>query len=144
MDIACQDFFTVFHSLPLRKNIRENSSPVDEPFRVLNSALLAQVAAVSRALAAGTRSFRKSPALEVKNRFCFCGRRLRQPRRKGEARRIRAGILPAFRGPEASGLNYQVRRSASIASMSKSICFAKASSSHHSSGGFGIEVSPEP
>ncbi len=100
--------------------------------------------AVSRALAVGTRSFRKSPAVEVKNRFCFCGRRLRQPRPKGEARRIRAGILPAFRGPEASGLNYQRCRSASIASMSNPISFAKASSSHHSSGGFGIEVSPEP
>ncbi len=37
-----------------------------------------------------------------------------------------------------------VRRSASIASMSNPISFAEASSSHHSSGGFGIEVSPEP
>src|SRR6266568_1098146 len=36
-----------------------------------------------------------------------------------------------------------VRRSASIASMSNPISFAEASSSHHSSGGFGIEVSPE-
>ena len=62
---------------------------------------------VSRALAVGTRSSRKSPAVEVKNRFCFCGRRLRQRRRKGEAHRIRAGIFPAFRGPEASGLHYQ-------------------------------------
>jgi hypothetical protein len=36
------------------------------------------------------------------------------------------------------------RFSASIASMSNPISLANASSSHHSSGGFGIEVSPEP
>jgi hypothetical protein len=42
------------------------------------------------------------------------------------------------------GLPLTNGRSASIASMSNPISFAKASSSHHSSGGFGIEVSPEP
>jgi hypothetical protein len=59
-----------------------------KPFRVLNSAFPTQVAGGLCALAVGTRSFRKSSAVEAKNRFCFCGRRLRQPRRKGKARRI--------------------------------------------------------
>jgi len=55
-----------------------------------------------------------------------------------------SGYFSRVPGPEVSINLSAFARSASVASMFNPISFAKASSSHHSSGGFGIEISPEP
>src|SRR5262245_21349428 len=66
-----------------------------------------------------------------------------QPPNGEKPNRAKRRQLPAFR-LQATVQHVSIRCSASIASIFKPISAAKASSNHHSSGGLGIKVSPEP
>jgi len=78
-----------------------------KPFRVLNSALPVQVAGGLSCVGRRHQSPRKSLAVAAKNKFLlFAAADYASPDAKARAP-DKGGALPAFREPEASGLNYQ-------------------------------------